>query len=297
MRQPPPLNAAPAFPITAGIAVLAVIATARYWSGGDIERFMFNSHLLWHEPWRLATSVLFHADVLHLLFNLYWLWVFGTQIETEFGHGPTLGVCLLLAIGSNAAQYAFTGASIGLSGVNYGLFGMLWVLSRLDRRFHDAVDRTTIQLMVGWFFLCIALTAAGTWNVGNGAHGAGCVLGALLGWTVAARDHLQRWRNASILTTAFLLCMIGGTVARPYINFSADIGQEYAYWGYQALLNNDDQQAIALYEKAVAIDANQFGWWNNLAIAYQQAGRAAAARDAFARAAALKPKMSKIDEP
>jgi Flp pilus assembly protein TadD len=52
------------------------------------------------------------------------------------------------------------------------------------------------------------------------------------------------------------------------------------------------RQAAAFYEKAVAIDASQCGWWNNLAIAYRRLGRTADARDAFRHAAALKP-----DEP
>jgi membrane associated rhomboid family serine protease len=223
MRQSPPLSAWFAFPITTCVAGLAIAASVRYWSGADIERFMFNGQDWWREPWRLVTPTLFHANFIHLFFNLYLLWVFGTLVETEFGHGPTLGIYLLLAIGSEAAEYALFHGGIGLSGVGYGLFGLLWVLSRHDRRFRDAIDRQTIQLMVGWFFLCIVLTVTDTMPVANVAHGAGFVLGALLGWTIAARGLPRRLRGAAIVAATFLLCMIGATVARTHVNLTSDV--------------------------------------------------------------------------
>ena len=37
------------------------------------------------QPWRLVTSALPHVDLLHLAFNLYWLWAFGTTVEGVFG--------------------------------------------------------------------------------------------------------------------------------------------------------------------------------------------------------------------
>ena len=173
MRHPPPLSACWSLPITTCIAGLAIVAFLRSSGGTNIgEQFMFNAVDWWREPWRLVTPALFHGDIIHLLFNLCWLWVFGTLVEAEFGHAPTLGIFLLLAAGSEAAEYAVFGEGIGLSGVNYGLFGLLWVLSRRDRRFYDAVDRQTVQLMVGWFFLCIVLTIAKVWSIANVAHGA-----------------------------------------------------------------------------------------------------------------------------
>lgn len=249
MRHPPPLNAWFAFPITTCVAGIAIVATARYLGGADIERFMFNGQDCWRQPWRLVTPALFHGDLIHLLFNLCWLWVFGTLVEAEFGHGPTLAIYLLLAAGSETAEFVLFGQGIGLSGVNYGLFGLLWVLSSRDRRFRDAVDRQTIQLLVGWFFLCIVLTMTDVWRVGNVAHGAGFVLGAILGWTIAARSVVRRLCGIAVLAAAFLLCLAGGTVARPYVNLSKTSGMmsPIAAWG--ALHSGDDRPAAALKSK------------------------------------------------
>ena len=230
---------------------------------------MIGSDRWWLEPWRLVTPVFFHVNALHLIFNLCWLWVFGTKVEDEFGHARTLGIYVLLAAGSNTAEQALFYGGVGLSGVVYGLFGLLWVLSSRDSRFRDSVDRGTIQLMVGWFFLCIVLTITDVMKVGNVGDGAGCVLGALLGWTIGLRGLRNRVLCGVLLAVAMLLCVTGGTVARPYVNFTKQVGPDLAYRGYLALEKGDDQRAAALYEKAVKIDPQQSGWWNNLGIAYR----------------------------
>ncbi len=211
------------------------------------------------------------------------------RTEEQLGSGRTLGIYALLAVGSITAEQALFHGAVGLSGVVYGLFGLLWVLGRSDPRFLGTIDRQTAQLLVGWFFLCIVLTVTNVMGVANVAHGAGFVLGALLGCTMAARSIPKRLRNAAILAVVLLLCIAGGTVARPYVNLTDDVGHELAYMGYKALDGGDPKKAADLYERAVAVDANVSDWWINLGIAYERLGRTEDAIGAFTHAAALKP--------
>lgn len=289
MRRPPPLNEAIYFPITAGVAALAIVATWRFHAGADVSQFMQGYDVWWIETLRFISTTFFHANLLHLIFNLYWLWLFGTKVETEFGHAAMLGIFAFLAVGSSAAEYAFSVGGIGLSGVGYGLFGLLWVLSRSDSRFRDSIDRQTVQLLVGWFFLCILLTIMKIMPVANIAHGMGCVLGALLGWTLAERDRLRKTRNAAILGAVFLLCIAGGTVLRPYVNFTIDVGQYFAYQGYLALDNGDNESAADLYERATAANPNVPDWWHNLGCAYQRLNQFDKSAAAFRHAKELRP--------
>jgi membrane associated rhomboid family serine protease len=289
MQQPQPLARCFHYPITTSIAAMAILGTLRWWSGADITRFEIGSDGWWLEPWRLVTPVLFHADILHLIFNLYWFWLFGAKIEEEFGQGRTLGIYVLLAAGSCTAEQAIFYGGVGLSGVVYGLFGLLWVLESRDSRFRDVVDRQTVQVMVGWFFLCIVLTVTGALAVANVAHGVGYLLGALLGWTIGLRNFRNRVLCGAVLAGTTLLCITGGTVARPYVNFTKEAGLDFARRGYSALERGDNEKAVYLYRKAVAIDAQQWGYWNNLGIAYRGLHRMREADEAFDRAAALKP--------
>ena len=68
-------------------------------------------------------------------------------------------------------------------------------------------------LFVGWFVLCIVLTMAGMWNVGNVAHGAGFVLGALLAWAIAARGLVPRLGKSALLVAVFFLLLAGASVS------------------------------------------------------------------------------------
>jgi len=119
----------------------------------DISPLYESAEIRRGQLWRLVTSIFPHIDILHLAFNLYWLWVLGTVVERVYGHAKTILLLALLAVGSNSLDFAFDQGGVGLSGVGYGLFGLLCVLSERDERFRGAIDRRTVQLFVGWFFI------------------------------------------------------------------------------------------------------------------------------------------------
>jgi membrane associated rhomboid family serine protease len=285
MHQPPSPIAFLRYPITTCITVLAILGTVQFVSSpASLDRFMSNTGDCVLEPWRLLVPALFHEGVIHLLFNLYWLWFFGTKVEDEFGHVAALAIFLVLATGSMAAELAIFRGGIGLSGVGYGLFGMLWVLSRNDPRFHDTVDHSVVELMFGWLLVCIVLTLADVWHVGNVAHCAGCLLGALLGWAISAHGLGWRLLNSVIFVSVFLLFVAGGTVARPYVTLASDAGSVYALEARAALDADNPERAIGLYRRAVAFDPTDRNWWRDLAAAYQRAGREEEASEANRKA-------------
>ena len=106
-----------------------------------------------------------------------------------------MGIVLLFAAGSSAADYAVSFGGIGLSGVIYGLFGLLWVLSRYNPD-RGAVDPNTDVVFTAWFFLCIVLTYTGSMNVANVAHGAGTAWAAPWSMAIARRRQRLLWGAA-----------------------------------------------------------------------------------------------------
>lgn len=290
MQPPPSPTKCMQYPVTACVALLAIFATLEAWPAGglDIDPFLSNTGNCLREPWRLLTPALFHGGIFHLLFDVCWLWAFGSIIEKQFGHIATLAIFCFLGAGSMAAELALFRGGIGLSGIVYGLFGMLWVLNRTDPRFCDVVDNGVIELMTGWFILCIVLTVAEVWNIALVAHTSGCILGALLGWTISAGKLGHRLQRGAILAAAFLLCLAGGTVARRFVNIVGDHGWVLAEQGEAAWKAGDANNAIYFYKKAVDATPNVHGWWTSLGHAYQLAGRANDARDALEHAAKLR---------
>jgi membrane associated rhomboid family serine protease len=224
MRRSPSLTEFSRYPVTAGTAMLAIGITIAWWAKMDVSSLFESAMIRRGELWRLVTCIFPHLSIWHLAFNIYWLWVFGTLIEQLYGHLKTAALILLFAIGSSAFEFALSSGGVGLSGVGYGLFGLLWILSKRDERFHDAIDSRTIQLFVGWFFICIFTTVTNIIPVANIAHGAGAVLGVLTGFALT----LPRFR-LSILAAMGSILLFGlwaATLGRPRVNLSASGGYE-----------------------------------------------------------------------
>ena len=284
----------PKYPVIFGIALLATGVTAAWWTGTNISPLFENAQIRRGQFWRLATSVLPHLDIFHLAFNLYWLWMLGTTVERVYGHLRTVLLLLLLAVGASSWDFAFAQGGVGLSGVGYGLFGFLYVLSQHDERFKDSLDKRTINLFIGWFFICIFTTVTHIFNVANIAHAAGAVLGLLLGYALVLPS--RRPLIASTIGVLMLFGFCGATFGRPFINFSSYSGYEEARWGYDALIANHNEDAIRWYRDAVKYQPKVPSFWFNLGIAYQRSKDDAAASLAYQRAYELEPSKPEYAE-
>ena len=148
------------------------------------------------QVWRLVTPVFLHSNSdpfqLHLLFNLYWLVVLGGQIEKRRGWMFLSLFFLVVAVFSCAAQAVLEGPFfVGMSGVNYGIFGFVWMKSRLDPWSGFFVHKNTVFVLVGWFIICFLGVIP---NVANTAHAAGLIIGIILGYgsTILGRGPRNR---------------------------------------------------------------------------------------------------------
>ena len=274
MRPSPKIQEFPHFPVTAGTALLAIGVTIAWWAKVDISPLFENAMIRHGQLWRLITSIFPHINIVHLIFNVYWLWIFGTAIERVFGHLKTVALFLLFAFGSNAMDYAFSSGGVGLSGVGYGLFGLLWILSSQDERFQDVVDKRTIQLFIVWFFICVFTTVIGLFPVANTAHGVGAVIGILTGYAIT--DAGRRRLMVAALCAILVAGIWAATLGRPRLNLSKYGGYEEAQWGYQALQAKRNDEAIRWFREALAYKPNEASIWYDLGIAYERVGDSAA---------------------
>jgi membrane associated rhomboid family serine protease len=181
--------------------------------------------------WRLWTVTLLHdpSNLLHLLFNMYALYLAGPIVERLYGSALTLGFYLLAAAGGSLASFAFggDGPSVGASGAIFGLFGILLVATRTH---HPALDRAsrnfTAQLgTILMINVVFGIIAAG--YIDNAAHVGGFVTGALLGlafvpgkvttirsmWQVGASGSLATGFIGSQLGRLAALFLLAGLMA------------------------------------------------------------------------------------
>jgi membrane associated rhomboid family serine protease len=296
LRRPPSFTtqAVLAAPVIVSVGALATVATLAWASAKDVSWLFSDFGSFLGEPWRLLTSVLPHINLVHLAFNLYWLWVFGTLIENTFGHVKTCILIFFLAAGSSGIAGVFGEDGVGLSGVVYGFFGLLLILRNRDDRFRDAMSWPTVPIFVGWFFFCIVLTLSGALPIGNIAHGAGWALGVMFGLAVA-----QRWRwpaLAGIASSILVLALGIGWLWRPYLNIFGGKQRDFAMEAYyraneanRCLELGDDNDAVRLYRQAVELDKTNAGYWFNLGVSYQRLKRFSEAQACYERASDLKP--------
>ncbi len=89
--------------------------------------------------WQPFTYMFFHGDLWHFLFNMLFLWMFGTAVEQTWGTrrftryylacGVAAGVAVVLAGLMEGTRQALYTATVGSSGAIYGLilaFGLLF---------------------------------------------------------------------------------------------------------------------------------------------------------------------------
>jgi membrane associated rhomboid family serine protease len=287
MLKPPSLTAIPRYPVTASVSAAAIIVTGMWWMGQGLDGFFMNGQV-WSrwELWRALSCTLPHVNFFHLAFNLYWVWTFGTLLERVYGHFRFAAIILLLAFGSSLAEFALFYGGVGLSGVGYGLWGMLWVLEKRDPRFSEAVDQQTSRLFIGWFFLCIALTVTNVMPVGNVAHGMGAALGALLGLAVSSTGALKL-KSYIGLAVMMILILVGATVFWPQINRSEFVEPEVERAGLDAMDHHDMPKAVKLLEISTRMKHAPARAWYNLGIAYQSAQRYDEALTALKHAAQM----------
>ncbi len=213
------------------LALLALLDHQRYASYVE-EWQLIIGPLLWTGAlWQPLTTTLPHGGIIHAAFNLYWLLLIGGTVENAWGPWRMLLLVVALAYGSSMAQWvlpAYFGTvapGIGLSGVGYGLFGLVWVGRRHRDDFALACSSGVVQLFVGWFFLCIVFTWLGWMRIGNVAHGAGLVLGALLGLTLYDRRKRLLWASLLGLCGLLTLTTLVWCPGHPAFELVRDHGQ------------------------------------------------------------------------
>jgi rhomboid protease GluP len=155
------------------------------------------------EWWRLVSPVLVHAGLLHLLFNMYALWLFGPVVEQMYGPWRFLLIYVLTAAAGSVASYLFTGPvpSVGASGAIFGLLGVLLAASRahrpvMDRRSRMIMGQVGVIIFIN---LLLGFGLMGGIAIDNAAHIGGLIAGLWLGFVmppVRVETLASYWRVA-----------------------------------------------------------------------------------------------------
>ena len=168
------------------------------------------------EPWRFLTASFLHStSPLHILFNMYALWITGQFLEPLLGRARFVILCLLAAVGGSvgvlllagdpATSVAWQTPVVGASGMVFGLFGaMLPVMRRLGRSMGQVLILIALNGAIGFIVPGIA------WQ----AHLGGLVTGALVATAFAFAPKERRAAFAVIVPVVGTAVLVGLAVWR-----------------------------------------------------------------------------------
>ena len=166
-----------------------------------------------HVP-TLITSMFLHGGWSHILGNMWYLWIFGDNVEDQCGHGRFVVFYLLCGIAAAVGQIVMNPTSmvptIGASGAIAGVMGAYFVLYPQSRVltlipifWFEVIEVPAIVLLGFWFLLQLvsAGTVAATANTTGGgvafaAHVAGFLVGLGGIFLFRKRERFERWDDA-----------------------------------------------------------------------------------------------------
>lgn len=190
-------------------------------TGGEWTRLWWFAPVIGEdEPYRFLTSAFLHStSPVHILFNMYALWVTGPFLEQMLGRWRFVALYLLSAIGGSVGYLVLAGGPtsegwyqpvVGASGAVFGLFGaILLVLRRTGRNAMQIVVLIGINFAIGLFFTGIA------WQ----AHLGGLVVGLVLG---AAYAYAPKERRTMVSVGATAVVAVALVAAAWLTYASAD---------------------------------------------------------------------------
>lgn len=145
------------------------------------------------EIWRLITPVFLHGNLLHILFNMLWLWMLGKQVEERIQKWQYITITIIIGVVSNTAQYLMSGPLfIGYSGIICGLAGFIWTRQRRAPWEGYPLQKGTVIFLAVFVIAMLGLQltsfvlmrfelAKFDMNIANTAHITGALTGILLG--------------------------------------------------------------------------------------------------------------------
>jgi len=164
-----------------------------------------------HQYWRLLTSGFIHDGILHIAFNMWFLWILGPMLETAVGRVNYAVVYFVSLLAGSFGALLLTPVSptMGASGALFGVLGALMVVAYY-RGISIWQSGLGLTLVINIVF---SLTVA---DISIGAHLGGFVAGAICGWLIvqlAERRRMQALAIAGCVVVAIISVIAALAVA------------------------------------------------------------------------------------
>jgi len=123
--------------------------------------------------YRLITATFLHGGILHLLFNMYALYILGPNLERLLGSKQFFALYFLSALGGSTLGLWFSDPSSASIGASGAIFGLLTATIVIGRHMRADVTQLIVLLVIN---AALGFTGGIDWR----AHLGGALTGALV---------------------------------------------------------------------------------------------------------------------
>lgn len=191
---------------TALIAINAVLWVGQILPGSQLTQYLFFAPLLTEsEPWRMLTAGFVHdpSGPMHILLNMYSIFVFGTVLEPMLGKARFIALYLISIFGGSVAVLYLAdpfSPVVGASGGFFGLMGAYFVVMRsIGASSTQMVGLIAINLVFGFIIPGIS------WQGHVGGLLAGGAIASVYANTRRANQQLAQKFGVLLVLAVFVL--------------------------------------------------------------------------------------------
>jgi membrane associated rhomboid family serine protease len=214
--------------VTYGIIAACALVYVLQWvipGGAVYEQFAYNNVFATpeygvFEPWRMLTAAFLHSpdSVLHIVLNMYTLWIFGQALEPLLGRVRFLALYLISAVGGSVGYLLLTpgyvpgqqlAGVVGASGAIFGLFGAMLLVQR-----HRGGDTRQLWILIAINGVIGFLIPQIAWQ----AHLGGLITGGLCAAVIA---YSPRGPRQGLLQAAGLVAIVALLIVVSWVRVTA----------------------------------------------------------------------------
>ena len=155
------------------------------------------------EPWRMLTTALVHGSILHVLLNMYTLWILGQILEPMLGRTRFLSLYLLSGLAGSLGVLFLSNPGQPVVGASGAIFGLMGAFLVIQRRLGGS--STQLLILVGINLVIGFLPGL---NIAWQAHVGGLIGGAVLGLIFAQTRRPAQKSLQTLLVVAFAALLV-----------------------------------------------------------------------------------------
>lgn len=193
---------------TSVLIIFCTLVSLLYWHTSALEDFVYSgSRLAQGALWTPVTALFVHFNLVHLIGNMVFLYVFGNVIEENAGAKMTMLAFFIGGVGSfiiSSFYYGFNVQMIGASGAIFTLSAAAMLIKPLKLSWLFFFIPLGLVAILYFIFNVFAITLELSGNVGYVAHVVGFLIGIPFGIVLSKGKWVKNLAITILLLIAFL---------------------------------------------------------------------------------------------